>query len=101
MKPFAPPVIYRDERNIYLEWGSYVQKFPFSEGGLSKALSTIPNVAMEPGYISGGSNIADKLLTTRKAKIARKTSQQRAVAKITDSQMSTIRNGLRKLRDKA
>lgn len=96
----VPPIIYHDGRNIYLEWASHVQKLPFTEGGLSKALALIPHIASSPGYVSGGSNIADKLLDTRKAKIARKTVQQRAVAKITDNQRVSATNALRKLRMK-
>jgi hypothetical protein len=99
-KALTPPIIYHDGRSIYLEWAGYAQRFPFTEGGLSKALAMIPHIASSPGYLSGSSNIADKLLDTRKAKIARKTVTQRATAKITDSQRQSAIGALRRLKIK-
>ena len=99
-KPFAPPKIYHDTRNIYLDWGEYAQRFEFSEAGLTKALKTIPNIASEPGYVTGRSNIADKLLDTRSAKIAVGTKRKREVAKITEGQRMSASSAIRRMKPK-
>lgn len=99
-KPLAPPIIYHDNQSIYLEWAGYAQRFPFTEGGLNKALKMIPHIASTPGYVSGQSNIADKLLDTRKAKIARKTVDARARARITEGQRQSASEALRRLKIK-
>lgn len=102
-KPFVAPSIYHDSIHIYLDWGEYVQKFPYSEAGLTKALKTIPHIASHPGYVTGRSNIADKLLDTRHAKIAAKTKAKREVAAIPEGQRShasSILHGIKAMREK-
>lgn len=100
-KPFIPPTIYHDTRNLYLEWPDHVQRFPFTEGGLSKALKLIPHIASTPGYLSGGANIADKLLDTRKAKIATKTAVKRDAVKATEGQRRSASEAIRRLKLRA
>lgn len=99
-KPFVAPQIYHDSINIYLDWVSYVQKFPFSEAGLSKALKTIPHIASHPGYVTGRTNLADKLLDTRGAKIARKTALHREIAKATEGQRRSASEAIRRMKAK-
>jgi hypothetical protein len=99
-KPLAPPVIWHDGINIYLEWSGYAQRFAFTEGGLGKALKSIPHIASTTGYVSGRSNIATKLLDTRKAKIARKTAAKRTVAQATDRQIQSAQEMLRRMKAK-
>ena len=56
----APPLcpsIYRDHDTLYLDFGSMVVPFPFTEGGLSKALTHIPNLSgPRGGHLTGRSN---------------------------------------------
>jgi hypothetical protein len=47
--PFCP-YIYRDSQNLYLEFEKMTLKFPFTDGGLHKALAHIPDVTVQPGY---------------------------------------------------
>ena len=99
-KPLSPPIIYHDGINLYLEWSAYAQRFPFTEGGLAKALKFIPHIASTPGYVTGRSNIADKILTTRKAKIARKTTLRREIAQATEGMKQSAISAIRKMRMK-
>jgi hypothetical protein len=97
-KPLIPPTVYHDGVNLYLEWSGHAQRFPFTEGGLAKALKFIPHIASSPGYVTGRSNIADKLIDTRKAKIARKTAEKREIAAITEGQRQSVSEMLRAIR---
>jgi hypothetical protein len=81
MKPPFAPTIYTNGRDIILEFPCkpgripVVMKFPFTEGGLGKALKSIPSIIDHADYVIGGSNIADKLLP--KIIIARATKRKR------------------------
>jgi len=97
-KPMIPPTIYHDGVNLYLEWSGHAQRFPFTEGGLAKALKLIPHVASSPGYVTGRSNIAGKLLDTRATKVARKTATAREVLKTTEGQRTSASEALRGIR---
>ena|SRR5689334_11754848 len=97
-KPFIAPTIYHDGVHLFLDWGSYVQKFPFTEGGLGKALKLMPHIASHPGYVTGRSNIATKLLDKRSAKIAATTKARREIAKITEGQRTSATSALAKIR---
>lgn len=99
-RPFAPPKIYHDTHNIYLDWGEYAQKFPYTEGGLTKALKTIPNIASEPGYVTGRSNVADKLLDTRSAKIAYKGKRKKDLQTVTEGQRMSASSAIRRMKPK-
>jgi|SRR5215469_9056365 len=97
-KPVIPPTIYHDGVNLYLEWSGHAQRFPFTEGGLAKALKFIPHIASSPGYVTGRSNIASKLLDTRAAKVARKTAAAREALKTTEGQRTSASEALRGVR---
>jgi hypothetical protein len=56
-KPDFCPYIYSDGVDIFLEFTTMVMRFPLCDGGLAKALKHVPNVARQPGYLSGGSNV--------------------------------------------
>ena len=101
-KPAAQsaPLIWQDDWNVYLEWPGYAQRFPITEGGRSKIFKFIPHVKSLAGYVSVQSNIVDKLVDTRKAKIARKTKAKRAIAQATDKQIQSGMEALRRLRMK-
>lgn len=60
-QPF--PIIYHDRDSLYLEFASHALRFPFTEGGLHKALRHIPSIRSAPGYIRPGhqGNITPKL----------------------------------------
>jgi hypothetical protein len=63
--PPLSPTIYRDATTLYLDFGTIVQPFPFTEGGLSKALRFIPNIAgPRGGNHPMRGNISPKLSTT-------------------------------------
>lgn len=76
-KPAFCPFIYHDGSTLFLEFDAMVLNFPYTEGGLGKALKHIPNVTKQPGFLSGRSNIASKVLP--KVKIARITKHKREV----------------------
>ena len=99
-KPFVAPQIYHDGIHVYLDWGTYVQKFTYTEGGVSKALKTIPHIASHPGYVTGRSNIADRLLDTRSAKVAIKTKRKREIAKVTEGQRMSASEAIRRMKPK-
>ncbi len=70
-KPPFCPFIYTDGVELFLEFDKMVLRFAFSEGGLHKALQHVPNIARQPGFLSGGSNLANG--HTVKERVARKT----------------------------
>lgn len=99
-KPVSPPIVYHDGQSIFLEWSGHAQRFPFTEGGLHKALKLIPHIASAPGYVTGRSNIATKLLDTRKARVAKATVAKRATAKATDAQKQLAMDIIRRFKVK-
>jgi len=55
--PPLSPTIYRSADTLYLDFGTMVLPFPFTEGGLSKALTHIPNLSgPRGGHLTGRSN---------------------------------------------
>lgn len=63
--PVNGPSIYRDHDTLYLDFGTMVVPFMFTEGGLAKALKHIPNIAgPRGGHVTGASNISARLTTT-------------------------------------
>ena len=77
-RPAFCPYVYSDGESLFLEFDSGMAlRFPFTEGGLSKALRHIPNVTKQPGFLSGRSNIAQKLLP--KVRVAKATKHKREV----------------------
>jgi hypothetical protein len=94
--PKAPqfcPMIYRDSTDIYLEFSNIVLKFPFSEGGLSKALKHIPDVTERPGYVQGASKLLNLPVT-----VAKKT-KRRAAVRITDPEAEALNKVLEGLKE--
>lgn len=92
------PTIYHDGQSIYLEWPKHCLRFPFSEGGLHKALRHIPSIATAPGYVTGATNLPKgKSLNGHIAKISRSTQRKREVAKFTNEQKSGAMAIIRKL----
>jgi hypothetical protein len=78
-KPEFCPYIYSDGVKLFLEFDNFVLDFVFSEAGLHKALKHVPNVARQPGYVSGKSNLSNGLKRKLpEVKIARKTKSDRA-----------------------
>ncbi len=73
-KPDFCPYIYSDGVKLYLEFDKMVLDFVFTEAGLHKALKHIPNIARQPGFVSGNGNLATKLISLQPArKVVRKT----------------------------
>jgi hypothetical protein len=55
--PPLSPTIYRSYDTLYLDFGSMALAFPFTEGGLGKALAHIPNISgPRGGHLTGRSN---------------------------------------------
>lgn len=69
-RPEFCPWIYKDMENLYLEFEGCTLRFPLTEGGAAKLLAHVPNVVTQRGFLSGGQNIADRLL---RGKIIQKT----------------------------
>lgn len=99
---FAPPTaprVWSDGRDIFLEFDAKgdhasVLRFPLTEAGLSKALKMIPNISLEPGYVSGNQNIYDTVVAP-KIMIARKTKENRTRAKVRGKTNDTLKNLVR------
>jgi hypothetical protein len=72
----APPLcpsIFRSADTLYLDFGTMVLPFPFTEGGLGKALQHIPNISgPRGGHLTGRGNIASKAVNVS-GKVARVT----------------------------
>lgn len=100
-KPFLPPLVYHDGISIFLEWPDHVQRFLYTEAGLSKALKLIPHIASDPGYVTGRSNIADKLIDNKAIKIAKKTQVRRQLSKATEGQRRSASEAIRRMRMKS
>ncbi len=90
-RPAQCPFIYHDGQSLYLEFIGHVQRFAFTEGGLHRALKHIPNITAHPGFLSGRSNIADKLI-----RIAKGTKHKRARAKIDKGTLDDVKDFLNK-----
>ena len=79
MTPKSPPLcptIYRSADTLYLDFGTMVVPFPFTEGGLGKALQHIPNIAgPRGGHLTGRSNFPK--VTSLKGHIAKITYSKR------------------------
>lgn len=89
--PALAPTIYTDTHSIYLEFPGkpgQVLKFPFTEGGLFKALKHVPKLESARGQLTGGQNIADKLLP--KAKITKATAKRTPVEVSEKSKASAL-----------
>lgn len=92
---FAPafsPRVWTDGRYIFAEFpsvkdkDSFILKHELSAGGLAKVLALIPTTIGQPGYITGGANIADKILTSSpKAKVSGHSERQRHLKTIPNS----------------
>ena len=78
MKPAFCPFIFRDQHHIYLEFEKQVLRFPYTDGGLFKALRHIPNIQDQPGYLTGLRNITEDVL--EHGHIARKSSPKTKVS---------------------
>ncbi len=81
-KPPFCPFIYTDGVKLFLEFDNFVLDFVFTEAGLHKALKHIPNIARQPGFLSGGQNIADRVIV--KNRIAKKTPTPKVARKTTE-----------------
>ena len=100
-KPTPHPhyaIIYRDGDSLYLEFPTLVLRFPFTEGGLHKALKHIPNSSAHPGYVARNGNIPDHTtdVSGKIARISPATKRKREVAKMSQHQRSSISDLLRK-----
>jgi hypothetical protein len=74
------PTIYRSHDTLFLDFGTMVLPFPFTEGGLSKALQHIPNISgPRGGHLTGGANIIP-LKANRSGMIAKITRPKRKQA---------------------
>lgn len=105
--PSFAPRIYHDARYIYLEFPpkdgnpATCVRFEKSDDGLNKALKLIPNITLDPGYVSGGANIADKLLTKGKiARISQETTRKRQSLNLPQSLKDKAAEIARKVRMK-
>lgn len=111
LRPSFAPTIYHDGQSLFLELpGSPGQtlRFPFTEGGLSKALRHIPNVTRQPGYLSGASNIRPKPFThaeehnyppiERLVKVDKATRRKREKARFSDAMREAAGAVIRKLK---
>ncbi len=97
-RPAFCPFIYHDGESLYLEFDAQVIRFPYTEGGLHKALKHIPNVTKQQGFLSGGRNIiANKVLAKGHiARISPATQRKRTITNVSDSVRSAASALIRK-----
>lgn len=80
-KPDWAPAIWRDNQGkIYVQFGQDVLRFDYTADALGKILKLLPAVEAQPGFVSGGQNIADQTLakkTSNKPSISRKLDRQK------------------------
>lgn len=91
MKLLNAPTIYRNHESLFLDFGTMVVPFPFTEGGLSKALAHIPNISgPRGGHLTGRGNISPRL-TVGKGHIARVSysKRKRPILALPDGMMDT------------
>jgi hypothetical protein len=101
-KPKWALCVWKDTNgNLFAQFeGGYVHKFVQTEGGLSKLLRLIPFVESQPGFLSGGQNIADKIIRQRKIKVARKEREKRAVQPLDRATEERMRSIAKRLEEK-
>ncbi len=101
------PTIYADDDNLYLEWPTHALRFPFTEGGLSKALGFVPRYASFRPKPLGTSNLPKaKSLdghiakrtpeTLLRPKVAKATKRARETAKFSQESRSAMLELIRK-----
>ncbi len=95
-RPAFCPFIYHDSESLYLEFEGQVLRFTYTEAGLHKALKHIPNIASQKGFLTGRSNIINKVLP----KLAPRTRHKREVRNFTPEQRARALEIIRKLRAK-
>ena len=95
-KPEWAPSIWRDSRgNMYAQFGQDVLRFEYTDGGLSKLLRLIPAIEAQPGYISGGQNIADHVLR-KPIKVSAKTERERTLRNLGPERRQILKDLIRK-----
>lgn len=95
------PTIYHDGESLYLEFPGYALRFPFTEGGLGKALQAIPRIAgkprqvpTRPGNISSGTiKINGKV-----ARISKGTARKREILNFSSEQRNAASEIIRRLK---
>ncbi len=103
------PTIYADDDNLYLEWPTHALRFPFTEGGLSKALAFVPRYASLRAAPLGTSNLPTKQRleshiakraptpeTLLRPKVAKATKHARETAKFSQESRSAMMELIRK-----
>lgn len=102
MKPSFAPRIYRDHRYLYLELadGQQTLRFEFTDDGLHKALKLIPSITDQPGYLSGGANIFDRIVIDKmkNVKVDKATKAARGKLKLTPEQQLDADEIVRKMK---
>ena len=95
-KPSWAPSIWRDSRgNMYAQFGQDVLRFEYTDGGLNKLLRLIPAIEAQPGYISGGQNIADHVLR-KPIKVSAKTERERTLRNLGPERRQILKDLIRK-----
>ncbi len=89
--PDWAPRVWQDGSSIYIQFPSgLVQRFAFTEGGLSRALKLIPKVQDQAGYLSGGQNIFDRVAKPKIIKIGRGKRARRVVSNLSEDDKRKI-----------
>ena|SRR5215471_14751207 len=95
-KPDWAPAVWRDSRgNMYAQFGQDVLRFEYTDGGLNKLLKLIPTVEGQPGYISGGQNVADHVLR-KPIKVSAKTERERLLRRQPPERRQMVKELIRK-----
>lgn len=102
--PDWAPRIWQDGSSIYIQFPSgLVQRFAFTEGGLSRVLKLLPKVQDQVGFLSGGQNIADKVLGPKIVAITRRKKGTKFVKEkvsLSDTQKAAIDELIKDMKEK-
>ena len=99
IEPRPLPLIYHDGKALYLEFPTHALRFPYTEGGLHKALSHIPSIASQPGYLTGGRNLTDPPPANGKiARVSRATARARTIRNFSPAQRAAAAEIVRKMK---
>jgi hypothetical protein len=99
-KPTWAPCVWKDNQGrIFAQFADgYVHMFQLTE--ISKLIKIIPTVESQPGFVSGGQNVADTIIKRTKAREARKAREKRAVQPLDEATASRIANLAKRLEEK-
>jgi hypothetical protein len=105
-KPLSLPTIYHDGIDLFLEYPrqgnapGLVLRFPFTEGGLHKALRHIPDLRKSRSFVGRNGNIPLRAASVsgKIARIAKSTKAKREILDFSEEQRAAAAEIVRKMK---